>query len=117
MKRSLLVALALLLFFVVAGSGVYRYLSSRDDRPFLRAEPARLAGSWKNKTASIVIEAAGPDLKVDGVLFVRDGQAPRWAEKEPKGSVPRVLEYDGASLKLSSYNDSGRSEVVFERAR
>ncbi|MBS2039224.1 hypothetical protein JST97_29845 [bacterium] len=117
MKRVLLAVLALLLVFLVAGSGVYRYLGSRDRRPFLKAEPSALAGRWQNKAATIKIEAAGAELKVDDVTYVRDGQAPRWVEKEPKSNVPRALEFDGTSLKLTSYSDAGRSEAVFERAR
>ncbi|MFN8611282.1 MAG: hypothetical protein U0931_27305 [Vulcanimicrobiota bacterium] len=108
----------LLLAFVVAGSGFYRYLSSRDQRPFLKSAATDLAGSWQNKTASLKVEAVGPGLKVNGVEFVRDGQAPRWVEKAPQTTVPRVLEFDGASLKMTSVSDSNQlSEVVFVRAR
>lgn len=118
MKRILLVVLGLTLCFVLAGSGINRYLSSRDQHPFLKADPVDLAGQWQNKTASLKIEAVGENLKVDQVDFVRDGKAPRYVEKSPKTNVPRVLEFDGASVTLTSVTDSDqRSVLTFERAK
>jgi|EP01012_Entosiphon_sulcatum_P061733 hypothetical protein len=118
MKRILLVVLSLILCFVLAGSGIYRYLSSRDQQPFLKADPADLAGTWQNKATSITIEVAGEGLKVDGVPFVRDGKAPRYVEKSPKTNVPRVLELNGAGVTLTSVSDSDqRSVEALERVK
>ncbi len=108
MIRNLLIVLAFLLCFVVAGFGVSRYLLSKGETPFLTAHAADLAGTWKNKATTLHIEVDGEGLKVDQADYVRDGKAARWVEKSPQAKVPRMLEWNGSSLLLTVVDDGGQ---------
>lgn len=118
MIRNLLIVLGFLLFFVVAGVGVSRFLHSRGETPFLNARASDLAGSWQNKATTLQIDADGPGLKVDKADYVRDGKAPRWVEKSPQGKVPRILEWNGSTLLLTVVEDTGqRRTETLEKVR
>ena len=118
MMRNLLIVLGLLLCFAVGGVGIFRYLSSRGGTPFLKASSADLAGSWKNQVMTLKIESNGEALKVDNAEFLRDGKAPRWVEKSPQGQIPRVLEWDGSKILMTTTNDSGqRHSQTLQRVR
>lgn len=114
MIRNLLIVLGLMLCFALGGVGVYRYLHSRGETPFLNASAADLVGTWQNKATSLKIEAHGEALTVDQADYLRDGKAPRWVEKSPQGQIPRVLEWNGAQLTVTSTDDNGqrRSEIL-----
>lgn len=114
MIRNLLIVLGLLLCFAVGGVGIYRYLNSQGATPFLNAKAVDLVGTWQNHATSMKIEAHGEALSVDQAEYLRDGKAPRWVEKSPQGQIPRVLEWNGAQLTVTSTDDNGqrRSEVL-----
>ncbi|MBX3166654.1 MAG: hypothetical protein KF760_04550 [Candidatus Eremiobacteraeota bacterium] len=118
MMRNLLIVLGFMLCFVVGGVGVSRYLSSQGKTPFLKASAADLVGTWRNKATELKVEASGDTLMVDRADYVRDGKAARWVEKTPQTKVPRVLEWNGSTLQLTTVDDTGqrRSEIL-EKAR
>ncbi|MBN9417276.1 MAG: hypothetical protein J0I12_17655 [Candidatus Eremiobacteraeota bacterium] len=118
MKRTLLVVFGLLTCFLIGGAGVYRYLNDQGEKPFLRASASDLAGTWKTQTTSLQLKARGDILQVDGADYTRDGKSPRWVEKAPKSQVPRVLDWDGKTLTLTTVEDSGqRRSEVFQRGQ
>lgn len=114
MIRNLLIVLGLLLCFAVGGVGIYHCMSSQGATPFFNASAADLVGTWQNKALSLKIEAHGEALTVDQAEYLRDGKAPRWVEKSPQGQIPRVLEWNGAQLTVTSTDDNGqrRSEIL-----
>jgi hypothetical protein len=118
MIRNLLVVFCLLICFLIGGAGVYRYLNNNGDKPFLRANAADLAGRWRNQSSSLHLKTEGATLKVDGADYIRDGKSPRWVEKAPKFQVPRVLDWDGKTLTLTTVDDNGqRRSEVFQKAQ
>ena len=112
MIRNLLIVLGLLLCFAIGGWAVYRYLGSKGQTPFLKATAADLAGSWKNPSVTLKVEAHGEELTIEGDDYVRDGRAPRWVEKSPKSQIPKIIEWDGSQLTLTTIQDNGQRNSV-----
>lgn len=117
MIRNLLIVLGFLGCFTLAGLGLYRYLHNKGETPFLKAGPAELNGTWQSKATRLQVEVQGDNLKVDKADFLKDGKAARWSEKSPKADVPRVIEWDGHNLTLTSTDHAQRTSEVLSKTQ